>query len=283
MPEIGPDTLYSIEAGRFGLDGGAMFGIVPKPLWSKRIAPDDRNRIPLHMRCLLLEGRDRLILVDTGIGDIFAGTKYEDIYAVDHEYATLEGGLAEHGFAAEAVTDVILTHLHFDHCGGATRGTEEGRRVRFPNATHHVQREHWQWARDPKERGSFLERAIAPIEASGDLHLVDGETTLFPGLSVECVHGHTQAQQIVTVSDEESTLVYVADLLPTTHHLAPTWTMAYDVRPLQTIQEKEAFLHRASNEEWNLFFEHDPDVAVGDPRETDRGFEICNPRPLRDL
>jgi glyoxylase-like metal-dependent hydrolase (beta-lactamase superfamily II) len=285
MPEIGPYTLYSIETGRFGLDGGAMFGIVPKPLWEKRIEPDNRNRIPLHMRCLLLEGRNRLILVDTGIGDVFTGTKYEDIYAVDREDATLVDGLAERGFAAEAVTDVILTHLHFDHCGGATRQTERGRELQFPNATYHVQQEHWHWAQDPnpKEQGSFLERTMAPLEQSGQLHLVDGATVLSPGLSVECVDGHTQAQQIVTVSDEESTLVYVADLLPTIHHLAPTWTMAYDVRPLQTIEEKGSFLQRAVNAEWNLFFEHDPNVAVGRPRETDRGFEIHNPRPLRDL
>ncbi|PQJ35834.1 MBL fold metallo-hydrolase [Salinibacter sp. 10B] len=285
MPDIGPYSLYSIETGRFGLDGGAMFGIVPKPLWSKRIAPDESNRIPLHMRCLLLEGPNRLILVDTGIGDVFAGTKYEDIYAVDHEYATLEGSLSEHGVSAGEVTDVILTHLHFDHCGGATRATEDGRKVRFPNATYHVQKEHWQWAQDPnpKEQGSFLRRALAPINDAGRLHLLEGGQTLFPGITVECVHGHTQAQQIVRVSDPDTTLVFVADLLPTTHHLAPTWTMAYDVRPLQTMEEKGAFLRRAVNEEWNLFFEHDPDVAVGCPRETDRGMQIEDPRPLPDL
>lgn len=285
MPQIGPYTLYSIETGRFGLDGGAMFGIVPKPLWESRIAPDEKNRIRLHMRCLLLEGRERLILIDTGIGDLFSGTKYEDIYAVDHAYATLEGGLAEHGFSVEEVTDVILTHLHFDHCGGATRQTDDGRAVRFPNATYHVQREHWEWAQDPnpKERGSFLERALAPLDASGQLDLVDGEKTIFPGIDVECVHGHTQAQQIVKIEDDDSTLVYVADLLPTIHHLAPTWTMAYDVRPLRTIDEKDVFLRTAVNEEWNLFFEHDPDVAVGCPKRTDEGVEISNPRSLHEL
>ena len=176
MPQIGPYTLHSIETGRFGLDGGAMFGIVPKPLWSKRIEPDAENRIPLNMRCLLLEGADRVILIDVGVGDTFAGTKYEGIYAVDHGYADLDTSLAERGFSRADVTDVILTHLHFDHCGGST--VEKGGRmeVAFPNATYHVQRAHWNWANspNPKEAGSFLERTFAPVKAAGQLHLLDG-------------------------------------------------------------------------------------------------------------
>lgn len=285
MPQIGPYTLYAIETGRFGLDGGAMFGIVPKPLWSERIAPDEKNRIPLHMRCLLLEGPDRLILVDVGVGDTFAGTKYEDIYAVDHEYATLDESLAEHGFDRADVTDVILTHLHFDHCGGATRETSDGRALSFPNATYHVQRQHWNWATDPnpKEQGSFLQKTFVPIEEAGQLHLLNGSGSLFSGVSVDLVHGHTEAQQIVTVADEETTLVYVADLLPTVHHLPPTWTMAYDVRPLRTIEEKGDFLEQAVDQEWNLFFEHDPDVAVGSLAETDRGIQVVDPRSLEAL
>ncbi len=285
MPQIGPYTLYSIETGRFGLDGGAMFGIVPKPLWSQRIAPDEKNRIPLHTRCLLLEGDDRLILVDVGVGDIFAGTKYEDIYAIDHEYATLDRSLASCGFERADVTDVILTHLHFDHCGGATREANSGRTVTFPTATYHVQREHWNWATapNPKENGSFLQRTFTPIEEAGQLHLVDGAGSLFPGISVDLVHGHTESQQIVTVADGETTLVYVADLLPTHHHLPPTWTMAYDVRPLQTIEEKRAFLDQAVDEDWNLFFEHDPDVPVGSLSETERDIQVVDPRPLEEL
>jgi glyoxylase-like metal-dependent hydrolase (beta-lactamase superfamily II) len=285
MPQIGPYSLYSIETGRFGLDGGAMFGIVPKPLWAKRIEPDSENRIPLHMRCLLLEGAGRVILVDTGVGDVFAGTKYEDIYAVDHEYATLRESLAEHGFSRADVTDVVLTHLHFDHCGGGTVREEGGRTLAFPNATYHIQRDHWRWAHDPnpKESGSFLQRTLSPIEEEGALHLVDGAGALVPGVSVAQVNGHTESQQIVTVSDEEDTLVYVADLLPTTHHLAPTWTMAYDIRPLQTIEEKSDFLEDAVAGDWELFFEHDPDVEVGSLEKTDRGVEVVRPRTLDQL
>ena len=285
MPEIGPYSLFTVETGKFGLDGGAMFGIVPKPLWSKRISPDDENRIPLHMRCLLLEGDGRLILVDTGIGDTFEGTKYRDIYAVDTEIATLEGQLNRHGFVPGDVTDVLLTHLHFDHCGGSTRKTEDGIALTFPNATYHVQKEHWEWATDPnaKEAASFIPETFLPIQEEGRLHLVEGPGQVFPNVSVEVVHGHTEAQQIVRVSDDERDLVYVADLLPTSHHFPPAWTMAYDVRPLRTIEEKGDFLERAVNAEWNLFFEHDPQVEVGSLQRTDRGIELVDARPLQAL
>lgn len=285
MPQIGPYTLHAIETGRFGLDGGAMFGIVPKPLWSQRIAPDEKNRIPLSMRCLLLVGGDRVILIDTGIGDTFDGTKYQDLYAVDHSSTTLMESLSECGVEREEVTDVILTHLHFDHSGGSTRQTESGVNVTFPNATYHVQERHWSWAADPtpKEQGSFLEKNFAPIEAAGQLHRVDGAGELLPHIEVLLVHGHTEAQQIVKISDETTTLVYVADLLPTTHHLRPTWTMAYDVRPLQTIDEKAEFLDQAERSEWNLFFEHDPEVAVADLSRTERGVEVVRRRSLNDL
>lgn len=285
MTTIGPYTLHSIETGRFGLDGGAMFGIVPKPLWSKRIEPDDQNRIPLAMRCLLIEGGGRLVLVDCGIGDTFDGTKYHDLYAVDHEHSTLQASLDDVGYGVDDITDVILTHLHFDHCGGATRSTSDGHEVVFSNATFHVQRTHWAWAVDanPKESGSFRTENFLPVEASGRLHRIDGEGELFPGIDLLLANGHTESQQMVKISGPDDTLVYAADLLPTTHHLAPAWTMAYDVRPLVTIDEKDNFLARAVDAEWNLFFEHDPDVEVASLKRTDRGVVATNTRSLDDL
>jgi len=286
MPQIGPYSLYALEAEQFGLDGGAMFGIVPKPLWSSRLEPDDKNRIPLATRCLLLEGNDRVILVDVGIGDTFEGTKYEDIYAVDPGAGGLDHELDRRGFAASDVTDVILTHLHFDHCGGSTRQREDGEReVAFPNATYHVQEDHWRWATDsnPKEKESFIKTTFQPVEEAGQLQLVDGPSSLFPGVSVEPVNGHTEAQQIVKITGGDCTLVYVADLLPTRHHFAPAWTMAYDVRPLVTIDEKSAFLERAVDAEWNLFFEHDPDVAVADLERTKNRIQAVRPRSLEAL
>lgn len=285
MTTLGAYTLHVIETGRFGLDGGAMFGIVPKPLWSRRIDADEQNRIPLAMRCLLLTSPERTVLVDCGLGDTFDGTKYRDIYAVDTETSSLLDSLASVGVAPEDVTDVILTHLHFDHCGGATQEGPTGRETTFPNATYHVQRDHWQWAVDsnPKEQGSFRRPTFLPIEEHGQLHRVDGEGEVLPGINVLLANGHTHAQQMVKITGSGTTLVYVADLLPTSHHLAPAWTMAYDIRPLVTIDEKQTFLERAVEAEWNLFFEHDPDVEVASLERTDRGIAICDPRPLRDL
>ncbi|WP_022835429.1 MBL fold metallo-hydrolase [Salisaeta longa] len=282
MPQIGPYTLHAVHAGRFALDGGAMFGIVPKPLWAQRIAPDEQNRIPLATRCLLLRSDERCVLVDTGIGDVF-GEKYRSIYAV--EGTDVVAGLAAHGVEPSDVTDVILTHLHFDHCGGATRAACEERVPTFPNATYHVQRAHWTWARNahPKEKNSFLRRTFDPLAAAGQLHLVDGATTLFPGLSVRTVDGHTEAQQLVVVHDDAQTLVYVADLLPTTHHVGAAWTMAYDVHPLTTIDEKADFLRQAAKAEWNLFFEHDPEVEVARAVSTADGPALADKRTLDAL
>ena len=284
MPKIGPYTLYCIETGRFALDGGAMFGIVPKPLWERRISADARNRIPLHMRCLLLEGEGRLILIDNGIGDKF-GAKFRDIYAVDTAYGELHQSLKQAGFAAEEVTDVILTHLHFDHCGGSTRQVGDRLDVVFPHATHHVQQAHWDWARNPnpRERASFLAENLEPLAASGQLHLVDGDGELFPGLAVRTVHGHTEAQQLVRVSGPEGTLVYVADLLPTAAHLPLPWVMAYDVRPLVSIREKETFLKEAVAGGWQLFFEHDPYHEVVGLQTTEQGIAVAEARPLAEL
>lgn len=285
MPQIGPYTLHTIETGRFKLDGGAMFGIVPKPLWQKQIPADERNRIPLAMRCLLVEGPERLILIDNGIGDTF-DDKFADIYGVDHEHSELHRSLARAGFQAEDVTDVLLTHLHFDHCGGTTTRDEDGELVlTFPNARHHIQDQHWAWANDPpsKESGSFLEENLAPLNSAANLNLLDGEGELFPGIEVGTAFGHTEAQQIVKIADAERTLVFVADLIPTRAHLRRAWTMAYDVRPMTTDEERTEFLDKALENGWHLFFEHDPDVIVADVEQTDRGPATTNHRPLADL
>ena len=284
MPKIGPYTLYTIETGRFGLDGGAMFGIVPKTLWERRIAPDARNRIPLHMRCLLLEGDGRLILIDNGIGDKY-DAKFKDIFAIDHAHSTLHGSLDAAGFSAADVTDVVLTHLHFDHGGGTTTRRGDGLALTFPNATHHVQQAHLDWACHPtmREKASFLPDNIEPLVASGQLNRVDGAGSLFPGIDVMLVDGHTEAQQMVKISGDEGTLVFVADLLPTSHHIRLPWIMAYDVRPLVTLQEKQDFLTQAVAGGWHLFFEHDPEVAVASLGQRDRGIVALDPRSLDEL
>lgn len=284
MTKIGPYTLNTVETGRFGLDGGAMFGIVPKPLWERRIASDDKNRIPLNMRCLLIQGEDRLILVDTGLGDKY-DAKFASIFAVDHEYAELHRSLDALGVSAKDITDVIITHLHFDHCGGVTTREGDELKMVFENATHHVQRDHWAWAQEPniRERNSFLHENLGPLGDSGQLNLVFGVTEIAPGVDVIPVSGHTEAMQLVKVTDGAQTLLYAADLIPTHAHVPMAWNMAYDVYPLKTIQEKEHILAEAQDGGWHLFLEHDPEVEVISLERSDKGIIAVKPRALKDL
>lgn len=284
MPRIGPYMLYTVETGRFRLDGGAMFGIVPKPLWVRYAPADERNRILLNMRCLLLEGDGRLILIDNGLGDKI-NAKFRDIYAVDYDYAELHRSLKQLGFSAAEVTHVLLTHLHFDHCGGSTRRVGDRLETAFPNATFYVQRRHWEWARHSnlRERASFLPENLEPLNASGQLRLLEGPGEVLPGLTVEVVNGHTEAQQIVRIEGPEGTLVFVADLIPTAAHIRPLWNMGYDIRPLVTIEEKMTFLEQAEAKGWQLFLEHDPEVAVISLHRTEQEIAAVHPRPLDEL
>ncbi len=284
MQKIGPYHLHTIETGRFGLDGGAMFGVVPKPLWQKRIQPDERNRIIMHMRCLLLEGDGRLILIDNGLGDKSAD-KFVQLYAVDHSTFELGRSLREVGFGLDEITDVVLTHLHFDHAGGSTVREGEKLRIAFPNATFHVQKDQWVTATspNPRERPSFLPENLEPLASSGQVRFLERNTQLFPGIDCMVFDGHSSGMQAIRIADDVQTLVYVADLLPTTHHFSPAWTMAYDVRPLESMTEKAAFLQQAAEESWALFFEHDPDTAVANVNLGEKGPIAINHRPLREL
>lgn len=276
-------TLRALDTGTFRLDGGAMFGVVPRPLWERRIAPDERNRIPMAMRSLLVEGDGRLVVVETGLGHKY-DARFADLYAVDHETATLERSLRAAGFAPEDVTDVILTHLHFDHVGGCTVRDGDRLALTFPNARHHVQRRQWDWAADPnpRERASFFAENLDPLAASGQLVLHDGPGELLPGIEARTFDGHTEAQQILLVDGgaRHGTVAYVADLLPTQHHLAPAWTMGYDVRPLVTMAEKAAFLDEAERSGWTLFFGHDPDAETARLVRTEKGPVAADLAPL---
>ena len=277
---LGGYQIDLIEAGRLRLDGGAMFGIVPRPLWERRIAPDDRNRIPLAMRCLLLRGHGRTILVDTGLGHK-ADAKFQDIYGVDHAHSTLLGSLAAVGVGPSDVTDVVLTHLHFDHVGGATRRLDDGAlALTFPQAAHHVQRSQWAWAHESvREQASFLADNLGPLAASGRLALRDGDDAPFPNVALHVVDGHTRGQQLVRVHDGDGrSLLHAADLVPTAAHVPLLWVMAYDVEPLKTVAEKERLLSLAARERWTLAFEHDPEVATARVVETERGFATADER-----
>ncbi len=284
MAQIGSYTLHAIETGRFGLDGGAMFGIVPKPLWERKISADELNRIPLHARCLLLEGEGRLILIDNGIGDKY-NEKFRAIYAVDDKDVNLDRSLAALGYSRNEITDVILTHLHFDHCGGSTHLVDGKPRVAFENATFHVQKEHWDWAdkSNIREKASFLAENLEPLDSSSQLNLIDGTSELFPGVELIPVDGHTKAMQLVRVHDASRSLLFVADLMPTHAHLMPAWNMSYDLWPMTTITEKRRILETALTEKWHLFFEHDPTIGLCDVVQAERGIEVANPRPLNEL
>jgi glyoxylase-like metal-dependent hydrolase (beta-lactamase superfamily II) len=284
MVSIGGFEVQKVETGRFRLDGGAMFGIIPKALWNRTTEVDERNRITLAMRCLLLRAEGRLILIDDGVGHKY-DSKFQDIFAIDHESATLERSLHAKGFGLDDITDVVLTHLHFDHCGGSTERAGDLLLPTFPNAVYHVQREHWDWARaaNPRERASFLSENLEPLESSGQLRLTEGPGEIIPGVEAMVVQGHTRGQQILKIGDSERSLVYVADLIPTAAHIPVVWTMGYDIEPLKTIDEKGRFLKDAAAQGWSLFFEHDPSVEVIDVEQKDGRFRGTDARPLTEF
>ncbi|MBI3182583.1 MAG: MBL fold metallo-hydrolase [Myxococcales bacterium] len=261
--KLGRFELHEIRDGSFALDGGAMFGVVPKPLWERRLPPDERNRVQLALRCLLIVDGERRVLVDDGIGQVWDG-KHRDIYAIDHSAHDLDRGLRRAGLARGDITDVVLTHLHFDHAGGTTRYEGGELVLSFPNATYHLQRRNWRWAHHPSERdaGSFRPENFRLLERSGRLHLLEGQTELYPGIQLFVSEGHTVGLQLVRVTDGDGSLVYCGDLIPTTAHLRTAWAMGYDLYPLTVIEEKKMLLAQAVEDGWFLFFEHDPTVAA---------------------
>jgi glyoxylase-like metal-dependent hydrolase (beta-lactamase superfamily II) len=269
MPSLtlGAWTLHTVETGIIRLDGGSMFGSVPKPVWSKAHPADDRNRITLGMRCLLLEGEGRRVLVDAGVGEKFT-PKLLDIYGVDHTEHSLERSLASLGLGVEDVTDVVLTHLHFDHAGGATARQGGVLTPRLPRAHYHVQRRNWDNARrpNPRERASYMEENFVPLMDAGVLRLWEGVQRPWPGVELFTAEGHTRGQQLVRVSGKEGVLYFVADLIPTASHVRIPFVMGYDVAAIETMDEKRDLLARAVAEGAWICLEHDPHTALARPR-----------------
>jgi glyoxylase-like metal-dependent hydrolase (beta-lactamase superfamily II) len=275
---IGPYAIHPIETGGFALDGGAMFGVVPKTLWEKTNPPDEKNRIAMAARAMLLIGGGRTILVDVGNGTKLPG-KLSAIYKIDMQRADLLSSLRAFGVAPADVTDVILTHLHFDHAGGSTFREDGVVKPTFPGARYYVQKDHWHAAQKPTERdrASFFPDDYIPLYDRGQLELVDGEGELLPGIRLHLVHGHTTALQCPVVSDGRTTLFYCADLMPTVSHVQLPWIMAYDLRPLVTLEEKRSILSKAVEQQWTLFFEHDHAMAAGRVLRTDNGIVFAGP------
>lgn len=277
---IGRYEVSIIETCRFALDGGAMFGVVPKNLWAKAYPHvDEQNRIAMSARALLIRGDGATIVVDSGCGNKM-GEKLESIYAIDNSRYTLAGELAAHDVRPEDVTHFIYTHLHFDHAGGSTRLDESGNPVpTFPNARHYVQAEQLAWARNPtdKDRASFMPENWEPVVRRDLLETLDGAGELLPGIELRPLYGHTSGMQLVIVHGDEGSpagLVYCADLIPTTAHLSPPYVMGYDNFPLTSLEEKKKFLPEAFERGWLLCFEHDAFTRAVTLQAGKKGFEI---------
>ncbi len=264
--QIGNLELHPVETGRFRLDGGAMFGVVPKTLWSRMIPADQKNRIPMAMRCMLVksEATERIYLIDNGCGNKF-DEKMKNILSLDYDHSNLLDSLNQLGIKPEEITDMVYTHLHFDHCGGSTDYDEEGDLYEvFPNATYHVNRRHWETATNPnaREKASFYPENIEPLKESGRLNLIEDHHLFEEGFKTVPMDGHTIGQQLPLFSGDNRTLIFAADLFPTFAHVPLPWVMGYDMKPVQTLDEKEKFLEDAIHNNWYLFMEHDAENEV---------------------
>lgn len=262
--KVGKFECFPLSDGKFWLDGGAMFGVVPKVFWERTNPSDEKNRILLGLHPLLIKHPEANILVDTGIGDKFS-EKFGKIYAVDKS-ETLEGSLSEVGLKVDEIDKVIITHLHFDHAGGNTYYSEDGKPVvKFKNATYIIQKKEWNVALNPNTRSkaSYLKDNFLPVKENNQLKLIDGDEEIFPGITCVLTGGHTEGHQIVIIRDGEEGGIYWADLIPTTSHIRLPYIMGYDLFPLEVIAKKEHFIKMATENKYVSFFEHDPNKTSG--------------------
>ena len=282
--------LYPIESGNFKLDGGAMFGVVPKSLWSRTNPADENNMIDMAARCLLIEDGERLILIDTGMGD----KQNEKFFSYYYQWGdhSIDKSLQKYGFHRDDITDVFLTHLHFDHCGGSIQWNKDrtGYETAFKNARFWTNKEHWEWATNPnaREKASFLKENILPMEESGQLNFIERgsdnflkETQL--GFGILFVDGHTDKQMIPHIEYQGKTLIFAADLLPTAGHIPLPYVMGYDTRPLLTLDEKDQFLKNATDQECLLFLEHDAHNEVISLQHTEKGVRLKESHTFNEL
>jgi glyoxylase-like metal-dependent hydrolase (beta-lactamase superfamily II) len=282
--------LYAIETGNFKLDGGAMFGVVPKAIWNKTNPADENNLIDLAARCLLIEDGNRLILIDNGMGNK-QSEKFFGYYSLWGNHS-LDNSLAKYGFHRDDITDVFLTHLHFDHCGGSVNwnNSKTGYELAFKNAKYWTNENHWEWATKPnlREKASFLSENISPIHESGQLHFLQLPEVDFVEKSeldfgVFFVNGHTEKMMIPHIQYQDKTIVFCADLIPTVGHLPLPYVMGYDTRPLLTMPEKSKFLNEAAENNYYLFLEHDAHNEIITVEKTDRGVRLKDVFSCNDI
>lgn len=275
--------LVSIDAGLFKLDGGAMFGVVPKKIWQNLMKPDENNLCTWRMRCLLIDSGDKKILIDCGMGN------KQDVKFFSHyepHGSTLDISLHEAGYTSNDITDVFLTHLHFDHCGGAVKKNEAGKlEPAFPNARYWSNEEHWNWAAKPnaREKASFLHENFMPLKEAGVIHFIQENEYIHDLFSALYVHGHTAAMMLPVIPYKDKKIVYMADLLPSYAHIPLPYVMGYDTRPLLTLQEKEKFLTQALEQDHILFFEHDAEHECCTLHMTEKGIRPKEFFKLSDL
>ncbi|MCX6156173.1 MAG: MBL fold metallo-hydrolase [Candidatus Kapabacteria bacterium] len=274
--KIGRFLIDLVPTGVFALDGGAMFGVVPKALWSKAYHPaDELNRIPLAAQPLLIRWEDNAVLVDTGNGSKMSD-KFAEIYGIDKSKSDILQALNLYGVSPDQINTVILTHLHFDHAGGATIKADNEIIPTFPKAKYIVQKEHFKWAQSPtdKDRASFVSENYMPLKQNGLIEFSEADEELFPGISVIEVNGHTQSMQLVKITDAGQTLLYCADMCATSAHIPVPYVMGYDNSPLTTIEEKKRILTQAYEEDWLLAFEHDAFTQAAKLYRNEKGFHV---------
>lgn len=280
-------NLHVIHTGNFKMDGGAMFGVVPKTIWERSYPADEKNLTSWAMRCLLIEDGDRLILIDTGIGNK-QSEKFFGYYFL-HGDQSLHSSLHQAGFSRDDITDVFLTHLHFDHVGGAlefANGSKQTIKTTFPRATYWSNEAHWQWAMNPnpREKASFLKENLQPLADSGQLEMVDlTAPSPFTQFDILTVNGHTEKQMIPLIKYRDKKIVFAADLFPSVGHIPLPYVMSFDVRPLLTMEEKKAFLKEALNNQYYIFFEHDPSYEVCTLQQTEKGIRMKNTFLLEEI
>ena len=277
-------NLYTVNTGYFKLDGGAMFGVVPKSIWQKLNPADENNMCSWAMRCLLIEDGNRLMLIDNGMGDKQDAKFFGHYYM--HGDDTLNKSLASHGFSKDDITDVFLTHLHFDHCGGSIKREGDKLIPSFKNATYWSNERHWKWATEPndREKVSFLKENILPIQESGQLKFIERSGADLPDwFSIRQAFGHTDAMMLPQINYKGSTIVFMADLLPSAAHIPIPYVMAYDMFPLTTLNEKKSFLTEAQQNDYVLFFEHDPQIECCTLQLTEKGIRMKDSFKLSEM
>jgi glyoxylase-like metal-dependent hydrolase (beta-lactamase superfamily II) len=276
--------LFSIPTGNFKLDGGATFGVVPKSIWKKMYEADENNLINLAMRCLLIDIGDHRILIDTGCGNKQSEKFFSHYYLNGND--SLVGSLTKAGYTFDDITDVILTHLHFDHCGGSVVRDSSGELTpTFKNATYWVSDRQWEWAMNPnrKESASYLPENILPLQESGQLKLIREEGQMFPGVNVRFFNGHTDGQMVVYINYYGNTLIFGGDLMPILGLVHLPYVMSYDTRPLLTLEEKESFLNEVIDQQQTIFLEHEVDTECITVKRGARGFELDKKLTLEEF